>query len=195
MIARIVKIISRRNILQRLYFRVEEVHLQHEMKNGQLSRPMTRLCLHRGNSVGMLLHEATNNCILFIEQFRFPTYDHGLGWLLEIPAGIVKEGDSPRETARRETLEETGYDISSERFQHIAQFYPSPGGSSEIIDLFYAQVTPEDKKNAGGGVPEEDEDIRLIKLPVTQIQANLDSGKILDAKTIIGLQWLLAQQK
>lgn len=193
MLRRKVEILYRRNILTRLFFLIEEVRLRHETFNGHLSRPITRLCLHRGNGVGILLYEEDTDSILLTEQFRFPTYDNGEGWTLEIPAGILDGNTNPAELARQEAFEEIGYDVAVERFQHLYSFYPSPGGSSERLELYYARVTSKDRTGEGGGLVDEGEYVRLVKLNLSEARQKLQAGEIIDAKTIIGLQWLLAQ--
>jgi len=125
---------------------------------------------------------------VLVEQFRYPAYHHDDAWLLEIPAGIVKDTESPADTIIRELIEETGYQIDTP--QHVFTFYPSPGGSSERIFLYYATVTPSDRVAEGGGRPAEKEDIRLLTLPLDDALEKMRSGQIVDGKTIIGLQWL-----
>ncbi len=195
MLPRKVDILRRTNILSRLFFVVEEVRLRHEKLNGEMSAPMTRLCLHRGHGVAIVLYEKESNCLIFTEQFRYPTYENGPGWLIELPAGIVDAHDDPVDTARRETEEETGYVIENSRLKHLYTFYPSPGGSSERISLYYADVTPQDMKAGGGGLEAEGEYVRVIKMPLPEVQAKMQAGEFMDAKTLIGLQWFFAQHK
>ena len=182
-----VRIIDRREVFKR-FFRVEEVTLQHELYNGSMGKEITRLILDRGDSVAMLLCDLENQLVLLCEQFRLPTYDKGPGWLIELPAGTLEKGENAEDCARRETLEETGYSVKS--FRKVASVYLSPGGSSERIHIFYADVSMNDRVGAGGGVIDEGEDIRLISMPIADAIAQARSGQIQDAKTVIGLQWL-----
>lgn len=195
MIPRKVDILSRTNILSRLFFVVEEVRLRHEKLNGEMSDSMTRLCLHRGHGVAIVLYEKESNSLIFTEQFRYPTYENGPGWLIELPAGIVDGHDDPVDTARRETEEETGYVIENSRLKHLYTFYPSPGGSSERISLYYADVTSQDMKAGGGGLEAEGEYVRVIKMPLPEVKAKMQAGEFMDAKTLVGLQWFFAQHK
>lgn len=169
-------------------FRVEQTELQHERQNGEMSPPITRLSLERGDGAAVILYNPKDQTVVLIEQFRYPTYQHGTGWLLELPAGIVNPTEDPADTMRRELIEETGFHIATLRL--VSTFYTSPGGSSERIFLYYGEFSPEDKLSAGGGLPSEHEDIQLHILPATQAFEELAQGKIQDAKTIIGLQWL-----
>lgn len=183
-----VEILDRREVFRKHVFRVEEVHLRHQRYDGRMSDEIIRLNLDRGDSAAALVHETTNDLVILTEQFRYPTYDKGPGWMLELPAGIVEHGEDPRETVKREILEEIGY--TAEIREHIATVFVSPGGSSERIHIYYAPVAPADKTSAGGGVIAEGEDIRLVSLATQRALDKLGRGEIIDAKTVIALQWL-----
>jgi ADP-ribose pyrophosphatase len=128
--------------------------------------------------------------VLFTEQFRFPALEKGPGWLLEIIAGMIDAGEAPEGALRREIAEELGYGV--DRVEHIATFYVSPGGSSERIWLYYAEVSEGGRVSEGGGLPGEHEDIRVVSLTAEEARTALADGRLVDAKTIIGLQWLFA---
>src|SRR5438876_2650641 len=110
--------------------------------------------------------------------------------MIELPAGIIDVGrnETPEATMQREIMEESGYRVQT--LHHVSTFYPSPGGSSERIYLYYASVTPKDRVAAGGGLVESGEDIRRLFLSVADALAMVVAGEIVDAKTIIALQWL-----
>ncbi len=184
-----VKIISEKRIFDQ-HFKIDEAHLKHELFNGEMSPELTRLNFNRGDSVAVILHDPMLDTIIMTEQFRYPTYTKDHGWILEIPAGTVEddETDDPTVTLRRELLEEIGYSVSS--FRKVATFFVSPGGTSERIHLYYAAINPKDKIAAGGGLAEEGEDIRMVTMGVKEALYKITTGDIMDAKTIIGLQWL-----
>ena len=92
---------------------------------------------------------------------------------------------------RREIEEELGY--RADRIEHVATFYVSPGGSSERIWVYYAEVRAAGRVSAGGGLRGEHEDIRVVSISPEDARAALKDGRIADAKTIIGLQWFLAR--
>lgn len=185
-----VEVLSKRDVFQKSIFRVEEIHLRHERHDGSMTHEFTRLNLDRGDSVAAILHEKERDRIILTEQFRYPTYEKGPGWMIELPAGIVDQerGETPEAALRREVIEETGYRL--EKLHHICTFYPSPGGSSERIHLYYASITLKDRVAEGGGLVESGEDIRRLSLPVSSALAKIANGEIVDAKTIIALQWL-----
>jgi ADP-ribose pyrophosphatase len=186
--ARTVRILGCREIFHRFIFRIEELTLMFERFDGSLSEEVTRLVLDRGDSIALLLYDSSNQRLLLCEQFRAPTYQNGPGWLLELPAGMVEDGETAEDCARREGLEETGFRVQNLR--RIARPYLSPGGSSERIHIFYSEVSFADREGKGGGVVAEQEDIRIVFLPVNEAFAMARQGQILDAKTLVAIQWL-----
>lgn len=183
-----VHILSRTEIFRRAIFRIDELRLQHERYDGSMSAPITRLVLNRGDSVAILLHDPARRMVVLCEQFRPPTLDHGVGWLLELPAGMVEPGEPPEACARREVVEETGYPLT--RIDHVATAYLSPGGSSERVHIFHAEVSVRDDAPLTAGLAGEGEDIRVVGLEVDDAFAKAKAGEIIDAKTLVALQWL-----
>lgn len=183
-----VEIAEEVEIFERLIFRIVEARLSFERYDGTMSREVVRLSVERGDSVAAVLHDTSRDAIVLTEQFRYPTHHKGPGWLLELPAGVLGADEQPIEAIQREVAEEVGYAVST--LEPIGMFYVSPGGTSERIQLFYAQVTPAEHESPGGGVASEGEDIRTVRMPVSEALERLRDGTIVDAKTIIGLQWL-----
>lgn len=170
------------------FFKVEEAHLAFERFDGSMSPVVRRLNFERGDSVAAILHHPQNRSVVLISQFRYPTLAKGFGWLAETVAGMIDKGEAPEDAMRREILEETGYRV--EKLEHISNFFVSPGGSSERIFLYGAEISGAGPDEKGGGLASENEDIQLTELPVTEAFQKLDRGEIQDAKTIIGLMWL-----
>ena len=169
------------------FFKIDEAELSYERFDGKMSPTVKRLCFQRGDSVAAILFDAERRKLLLVKQFRYPTYEKGPGWIMEIVAGILGPGETPEAAVRRETLEETGYEIAL--LEPIATFYVSPGGSSERILLYYAEVLNAGKVGVGGGVAKENEDIKTVEYSPEELDHALASGEIQDAKTIIGIQW------
>jgi len=107
----------------------------------------------------------------------------------DLVAGVLEADESPETTIRREILEEIGYEVRN--LVYISSFYVSPGGSTERIILYYAEVDNEGKVSKGGGLESEHEDIRIEELALQGVEASLSSDQYQDAKTVIGLMWLL----
>ena len=187
-----VSIEQKRYILEDV-FKVEEARLRYELFSGQMSDVIRRISLERGDSVAVIVFNLTTNKLIFVNQFRYPTYKNDQGWLIESIAGIVEPDETPEVTARREVQEEIGLNIS--RLEHISSFYPSPGGSSERIHLFYTEVSGENAKyKKTGGLLSEGEDIKAEELSLDDALNKIKSGEIMDAKTIIGIYWMENRQ-
>ena len=183
-----VEIESRRLLLDDL-FKVEEVFLRFEKFDGTMSGVVRRLNLERGNAVAMLVYNLDTRKLLLINQFRYPAYQNGHGWMIETIAGMIDEGESPEEAVQREAMEETGLDVKNVEF--IASFYPSPGGCSEQIHLFYVEISGESARyKKVGGLASENESILTLELSLEEALAKVRSGEIRDGKTIMGIFWL-----
>lgn len=120
--------------------------------------------------------------VILIRQYRHP----GAEVIYEIPAGLIDEGEIPLVTAARELEEETGY--RAERFEHLVDFYTTPGYSDEIISLFLATGATD-----GTAAPQADEFIEVVKVALDEAIRMIDGGEIRDGKTIAGL--LLAERR
>ena len=169
-------------------FTITETKLRFEQFNEQMSSTVRRLVFERGDSVAALLLNRDTQKVILIEQFRYPTYEKGPGWLLEIVAGMIDKDEQPEESIRREIHEEIGYAVRD--LTYIATFYVSPGGTSERVLLYYAEVGNADQVSPGGGKASEHEDIQRVDLALPDLWTKLDNDEIMDAKTLIAVQWL-----
>ncbi|MEM3023081.1 MAG: NUDIX hydrolase [Candidatus Bathyarchaeia archaeon] len=100
--------------------------------------------------------------------------------LLEIPAGTLRRGEDPVECAKRELIEETGYEAGS--LEPLAEFFLAPGYSTELMRLYLAR----DLRRIGQR-PDVDEQIRVVEMDVADAWGLVERGGIRDAKTIVGL--------
>jgi GDP-mannose pyrophosphatase NudK len=119
-------------------------------------------------------------------QFRLPTYVNGnaSGMLIEACAGLLDD-DDPEECIRRELREETGYDVRDVR--KVFEMYMSPASVTEILYFFVAEYSAAQRIGRGGGV--EEEAIEVLELPFDEALAQVASGAIKDAKTVLLLQY------
>ncbi len=195
-----VEILELETVWEYHFFRVTQVRLRHERFNGRMSKVVTRINFERGDSVGVLLYDPGDDTVILVRQFRYPVYasldaEERAGpsarraWSLEVVAGVLLEDRSVEEAARRELQEEAGYEVSGD-LQYITTTYPSPGGTSERIHLFWAKVDRRQRAGLGGGVAAEGEYIRIEQVPFQTAMDMVASGEIIDAKTIIALQHL-----
>jgi len=167
------------------FFKIKKAVLQFEKFDGRLSEKVEQLSFMRGYATAILLYDEAAHEFIFIEQFRYPYFEEQRtkGWMIEIVAGMVDHGESPREAAQRETMEETGF--ACEEVKPLAEFYVSPGSSSERIAVFWGKLGK--KISEGGGKKSENENIRLVRMPVAEAFQKLERGEFQDAKTIIAL--------
>jgi ADP-ribose pyrophosphatase len=180
-----VEVISRRRVFDD-FFKIDEAKLRFERYDGTMSEPVRRLNFERGDSAAALLFDARSRTVYLIEQFMYPTLAKAGGWLETVVAGMIDEGETPAEAIRREILEEAGFAV--ERIEPIADFFVSPGGSSERIFLFCALVSDAARIVDGGGVATEHEDIKLVPVALDDFLARFAS--FADAKTIVAGYWL-----
>ncbi len=133
------------------------------------------------DAVAVLIENVETGLFTFIKQKRVPPILHGISEpILEIPAGKIDQGETPREAANREAFEETGYS-TEKSLNYIGKFFPSPGVWNEVVYLYYAKVYNKDKISSGGGI--DNEDIEVVELSTTEIKGQ----EILDGKTLIAL--------
>ncbi len=117
--------------------------------------------------------------VLLIKQFRKPLEKT----IVEIPAGKLEKGEEPKECAKRELEEETGF--TSDDLQYVTSFYTSPGFANEIIHLYYT-----DTLKRGAQSPDEDEFIELIEATLEEAEKMIENKQIYDAKTAYAIQYL-----
>ncbi len=169
-------------------FKIQEARIRFEQFNGQMSNPVRRLVFERGDAAAALIFNKDTQKVILIDQFRYATYEKGPGWLWEVVAGVIEEHEQPEDCIRREIHEEIGYEVS--KLTPVATFYVSPGGTSERIFLYYAEVGESNRISAGGGLASETEDIQQVELTLPDLWQSLARGEIIDAKTLIAVQWL-----
>ena len=166
--------------------RLSSVELDYQDRKGETHR-LKREIFHRTPAACILLYDARRDIVVLAKQFRLPAYLTGdPAWMIEVPAGLL-DGDEPEEAIRREAMEESGYRGRDVRF--LFKALTSPGSVTEVVHFFYAPIDLSDRINEGGGLAEEHEDIEVMEVPLDEAVAMIGNGEIIDAKTIIMLQW------
>lgn len=169
------KELSEKKISSREIFSGEilKLHLDRvKLPNGKIA---TREKVSHPGAVGIIpVNE--NGSIFVVKQFRYPIKKT----LIEIPAGKIDKGETPDECARRELEEETG--AVGGKLIHLISFYSSPGFCDEIMHLYVALEFKKRDNNL-----DEDEFLQIIDLRMEDALSYIKSGKIKDAKSIIGI--------
>jgi len=173
------------NIVFEEFLKIKKGKLRHTMPDGGMSPELERLYMERNDAVAAVVYLEDEDAYLFTRQFRYPTYEKGGGWMTELVAGIVEDGEQAEDSMKREILEELGYKISNIKF--MTTFFLSPGGSSERIHLYLCHSSAAEKKNEGGGAEDENEGIEVLKFSRSEVEERLKNNSFEDAKTIIGM--------
>jgi ADP-ribose pyrophosphatase len=184
--ARKVDVLDRRVLLDG-FFLVEDVDVSFELHTGGMSPPVKRLSLKRDLAAALLLDNTAHGTVILVRQFRYASLEQDGGWLTEIVAGLIDEGETAEQAVRREAVEEAGYQVGA--LEPITTFYTTPGICSERIAMFYG-VTDAEPVAAGGGLAHEGEDIEVLEVPYAEAFAMIERGEIVDGKTLIALMWL-----
>lgn len=157
--------------------RLLKVVLRKVVVNGE--RESERELVFHPGAVGIIpIHEGR---VVLVKQFRSPIEKE----LVEIPAGKLKNGEDPEECARRELLEETGYEGNLKK---IGSFISSPGFTNEVIHIFLA----EDIKFKTREFMHPGEIDKIIEISFKEAFEMLENGEIKDLKTAFALSYLKA---
>ncbi|MFC2072531.1 NUDIX hydrolase [Chloroflexota bacterium] len=146
-------------------------------------RETTREIVEHSDCVAMVAIDADDN-VLLVNQFRKPLEKK----LLEIPAGGIEPDEDPVTAVRRELQEETGY--LPRKVERLGGFYSAPGYCTEYLYLYLATDLIPSQLYA-----EDTENIRVTRVPLSQIPSLIASSSICDAKSIAGLFAFLEYQK
>jgi len=134
---------------------------------------------HNGSVVILAVDSSSDRAdptILVERQYR-----HAAGqFLYELPAGRIEPNEPPLAAAKRELIEETGF--RARRWSKLVRYYASPGFLAETMQVFLAQDI-----HPGVAQPEPDEKISLHHIPLSELLRQIETGKILDGKTILSV--------
>lgn len=158
-----------------------------QRQNGEWQR-QSREVYDRGNGATILLYNRERRTVILTRQFRFPTYMNGYpGYLIETAAGLLDNMDA-ESRIKAEAEEETGFRLAN--VQKVLEAFMSPGSVTEKLHFFIAEYTARDKVSTGGGLAAEGEDIEVLEMAFDEALAAIDSGAIVDGKTIMLLYYM-----
>ena len=179
--------ITKNEILSDNWYTLRKITYDYQKKDGSIET-QSREAYDRGNGAAILLYNKANQTVILTRQFRMPTYLNGneSGMIIEACAGLL-DTENAEECIRRETEEETGYDIRE--VKKVFEVYMSPGSVTEILHFFIGEYSKEMKVNDGGGLDEEQENIEVLEMPFDKAVQMIADGEIKDAKTIMLLQY------
>ena len=146
-------------------------------------RQTTREIVVHADCIAVVATDENNN-VLLVNQFRKAVEKE----LLEIVAGGIDAGEDVETAVKREMQEETGY--LPRKLVRLGGFYSAPGYATEYLYLYLATDLVPSRL-----VAEDTEDIKIVRVPVSQIRKLLASDKICDAKSIAGLHLFLEYNK
>ena len=182
-----VEIIARETLYSG-FFSMELYRFRHRLFNGEMSGEIKREIFERGHAAVLLPFDPVRDEVVLVEQVRIAAYDTSeTPWLLEMVAGMIEEGESVEDVARREALEEAGLAIG--RTKPVLSYLASPGGTTERSSIMVGEV---DATTAKGihGLADENEDIRVHVVSREQAYQWVEEGLIDNAASVIALQWL-----
>ncbi len=172
------------------FFKLDEYHIQHRRFDGSQSPVLTREVFERGDAVVLIPYDPVTDRLVLIEQFRPGAIRAGdTPWMLEFIAGMFNEGEAPIDVAIREAKEEANLTIERQSISKVMTYLSSPGGMSEAMHLYIATVDSNEVEGTYR-LEEEGEDILVHVVNRSSAMKMLAQGKIANAATIIGLQWL-----
>lgn len=179
--------IETEEVLSDNWYTLRKYTFDYQRIDGSWER-QSREAYDRGNGATILLYNIDKQTVVLTRQFRLPTYTNGndTGIMIEACAGLL-DRDNPEECIKRETEEETGYQVKSVR--KIFEAYMSPGSVTEILYFFVAEYSDDMKVSDGGGCETEQENIEVMEIPFQQAIDMVGNGEINDAKTIMLIQY------
>jgi ADP-ribose pyrophosphatase len=153
------------------------VYTDEILENG---RKVTRDVVRHNGSVVILAIDDTKSkrdpMIVMERQYRHAAKEY----LLEVPAGKMEEGEDALAGAKRELLEETGF--QAKRWRKMVRYFASPGFLGEWMQVFVAEGL-----TLGAAQPEYDEQLEIELIPLSKLLRMIEQGKVHDGKTLISV--------
>jgi ADP-ribose pyrophosphatase len=166
------EVLSSETVFEGPLFRVSRDRLV-EPGGKQATRDIVR---HNGSVVILALDKEKNKRDPWVVVER--QYRHAANhYLWELPAGKLEAGEDPLQGAQRELVEETGY--HAKKWKPLIEYYASPGFLGESMIVFVAEGLV-----AGDAHPEDDEQIAIRLVKLSELLKLIEKGAIVDGKTL-----------
>ncbi|BBS37337.1 GDP-mannose pyrophosphatase [Enterobacter cloacae complex sp. 2024EL-00215] len=176
-----IRIIANETLSDNWYI-LKKYTFDQQRSDGEWQR-QSREVYDRGNGATILLYNRDQKTVILTRQFRFPVFINGHeDDLIEAAAGLLDNMD-PESRIKAEAEEETGFKVTC--VQKVFEAYMSPGSVTEKLYFYIAEYHPQDRSGNGGGIKAEGEDIQVLELPLAEALRGIETGKIVDGKTIM----------
>ena len=176
------------------FFELAAFRFDHARFDGTRSPTVTREAFLAFDAALVLPYDPATDQVLLIEQLRFgPLWRKDPNpWTFEPIAGLVDAGEDPKDTARREAVEEAGLTLGP--LEQIAKVYASPGYSTEYFHCYLAVTELSSFKASASGLASEHEDIRSHILSFDRVMSLVSSGEINAGPLVMMLYWLASER-
>lgn len=181
------------------FFKIDRYRLRHSTPDGGMSPEITRELFERGNAAAVLVYDADRDAVLLVEEFRIGNYGAGMtgadAWSLAPMAGGIEKGETGIDCVIREAREEAGIVIEAGDIRGPWRTLSSPGGTSEVVEIFLAFAPLNLDPSLMGN--DEDEFTRPVIMPREEMLDVIDTQPVPASLVMAGmiLQRLLDLEK
>jgi len=173
-------------LLSKRRYELKSATFDYRRSNGEW-QTQVREVYDRGNGAVLLPYNLKARTVVLVRQFRYPAFANGYDDLLiEAAAGMLDDA-APEARIRAEADEEIGYRLAHVR--KVFEAFMTPGAVTEKLHFFVAEYDAAMRTGEGGGLADEGEDIEVVELDIDEALAMVDDRRIVDAKTIMLLQY------
>ncbi|MEH2541315.1 MULTISPECIES: NUDIX domain-containing protein [unclassified Bradyrhizobium] len=163
------------------------VSYEQRRRDGERQRRQREI-YDNGNSAVILPYDEDRKTVLLTRQLRLPVFlQDGMERTVEACAGKL-DGEEAERRIVKEMQEELGYKIS--KLERLFELYVSTAAIMEKVAFFTCIYSPANKVSDGGGLKEEGEDIEVVETTLEAAAAMIATGEIVDAKTVVLIQYL-----
>jgi nudix-type nucleoside diphosphatase (YffH/AdpP family) len=173
-------------VLSKARYLLTSTTFDYRRANGEW-QTQVRETYDRGNGAVLLPYNLNARSVVLTRQFRYPAFANGYDDLLIEAAAGMLDGAAPEQRIRAEAEEEIGYRLGHVR--KVFEAFSTPGAVTEKLHFFVAEYDTTMRVGDGGGLADEGEDIEVLELAIDEALAMISDGRIVDAKTIMLLQY------